>query len=156
MTKPTSVSASPAKLDRNWRRAFRRRSCLSQADGDDGWWNRPHESMEQQARRARRVVGELIERHGGTDDRVAIVSHGGFYNFVLAELLGMQADNGFWFNINNTGITRFNFEARRHRAGVCQSAGASAGGIDHVKRIKEATSWVVDEHCCASSFRRWP
>ncbi len=48
--------------------------------------------MEQQAQRAQRVVGDLIERHGGTDDRVAIVSHGGFYNFVLAELLGTQAE----------------------------------------------------------------
>ena len=65
--------------------------------------------MEQQAQRARRFVTDLVERHGGTDDRVAVVSHGGFYNLVLAELLGTRADNGFWFNINNTGITRFNF-----------------------------------------------
>jgi 2,3-bisphosphoglycerate-dependent phosphoglycerate mutase len=64
-----------------------------------------------QARRARRVIYDLIEQHGGTDDRVAVVSHGGFYNFVLAELLGIQADNGFWFSINNTGITRFNFDS---------------------------------------------
>jgi 2,3-bisphosphoglycerate-dependent phosphoglycerate mutase len=83
---------------------------LSHANGDDGWWNRPHESMEQQAQRAKRVMGELVERHGGTDDRVAIFSHGGFYNAILAELLGKQVEDGFWFNINNTGITRFNFE----------------------------------------------
>jgi 2,3-bisphosphoglycerate-dependent phosphoglycerate mutase len=83
---------------------------LAQPVGDDGWWNRPHEPIEQQARRAARFVRELFERHGGTADRVAVISHGGFYNFVLAELLGVQADNGFWFSINNTGITRFNFE----------------------------------------------
>jgi 2,3-bisphosphoglycerate-dependent phosphoglycerate mutase len=77
---------------------------------ESGWWNRPHESVELQARRARRVIYDLIERHGAADDRVAVVSHGGFYNFVLAELLGIQAENGFWFSINNTGITRFNFE----------------------------------------------
>jgi 2,3-bisphosphoglycerate-dependent phosphoglycerate mutase len=77
---------------------------------DSGWWNRPHEPVEEQARRARRVISELIERHGGTDDRVAVVSHGGFYNAILAELLGKQGEDGFWFNINNTGITRFNFE----------------------------------------------
>jgi 2,3-bisphosphoglycerate-dependent phosphoglycerate mutase len=77
---------------------------------DTGWWNRAHESVDLQVRRARRVVYDLIERHGGTDDRVALVSHGGFYNFLLAELLGIQADNGFWFSINNTGITRFNFD----------------------------------------------
>jgi 2,3-bisphosphoglycerate-dependent phosphoglycerate mutase len=77
---------------------------------ESGWWNRSHESVDLQVRRARRVIYDLLERHGGIDDRVAVVSHGGFYNFVLAELLGIQADNGFWFNINNTGITRFNFE----------------------------------------------
>jgi 2,3-bisphosphoglycerate-dependent phosphoglycerate mutase len=84
---------------------------LPETLGEDGWWNRPHESVELQARRARRVIYDLIERHGAADDRVAVVSHGGFYNFVLAELLGIQADNGFWFSINNTGITRFNFDS---------------------------------------------
>jgi len=83
---------------------------LARAVGDDGWWNRPHEPIDQQAQRAKRFVRELSERHGGTDDRVAVVSHGGFYNFILAEFLGTQADNGFWFGINNTGVTRFNFD----------------------------------------------
>jgi 2,3-bisphosphoglycerate-dependent phosphoglycerate mutase len=83
---------------------------LAQPVGDDGWWNRPHEPIEQQAQRAKRVVRELFERHGSTDDRVAVVSHGGFYNYLLAELLGTRAEEGFWFSINNTGITRFNFE----------------------------------------------
>ena len=82
---------------------------LPETLGEDGWWNRSHESVELQARRARRFVCDLRERHGD-DDRVAVVSHGGFYNRVLAELLSTQADNGFWFIINNTGITRLNFE----------------------------------------------
>jgi 2,3-bisphosphoglycerate-dependent phosphoglycerate mutase len=77
---------------------------------DAGWWNRPLETPEVQAQRARRVIFDLLERHGGTDDRVAVVSHGGFYNTLLAELLGIQADNSFWFSLNNTGITRFNFD----------------------------------------------
>jgi 2,3-bisphosphoglycerate-dependent phosphoglycerate mutase len=77
---------------------------------EDGWWNRSHESVELQTRRAQRFAYDLLERHGGTDDRVAVVSHGGFYNFVLAELAGTQADNGFWFSLNNTGVTRFNFD----------------------------------------------
>jgi 2,3-bisphosphoglycerate-dependent phosphoglycerate mutase len=76
---------------------------------DSGWWNRPPESAELQAQRARRFVADLFERHGSGDDRVAVVSHGGFYNLVLAELQGTPADDRFWFNINNTGITRFNF-----------------------------------------------
>lgn len=77
---------------------------------EDGWWNRPYESPELQAQRAQRLVQDLIERHGNTDDRVAVVSHGGFYNLLLAALLGLPADTGFWFSLNNTGITRFNFE----------------------------------------------
>jgi 2,3-bisphosphoglycerate-dependent phosphoglycerate mutase len=84
---------------------------LPETLGEDGWWNRSHESVELQSRRARRLVSALVERHGGSDDRVAVISHGGFYNLVLAELLSTQADNGFWFIINNTGITRLNFEA---------------------------------------------
>jgi 2,3-bisphosphoglycerate-dependent phosphoglycerate mutase len=79
--------------------------------GEDGWWNRSPESIDWQVRRARRFVYDLLERHGGTEDRVAVISHGGFYNYVLAELLGTQAENGFWFGINNTGITRLNFSS---------------------------------------------
>lgn len=86
------------------------RLALAQPTADSGWWNRPHEPAEQQAQRAQRFVQELRERHGGTADRVAVISHGGFYNSVLAELLSVQADNDVWFGINNTGITRFNFE----------------------------------------------
>jgi 2,3-bisphosphoglycerate-dependent phosphoglycerate mutase len=86
------------------------RAQLPETLAEDGWWNRAHESVELQARRARRLIYDLIEQHGGTDDRVVVISHGGFYNLVLAELLGIQADSGFWFSINNTGITRFNFE----------------------------------------------
>lgn len=82
---------------------------LPETLGEDGWWNRSPESAELQPLRARRIVCDLRERHS-PDDRIAVVSHGGFYNLVLAELLGIQAVKGFWFLINNTGITRLNFE----------------------------------------------
>ncbi len=77
--------------------------------GEGGWWNRPVESIEQQLDRAQRFVRDLIERHGKTDDRVAVISHGGFYNFVLTALLDTTPGNGFWFGINNTAITRLDF-----------------------------------------------
>jgi 2,3-bisphosphoglycerate-dependent phosphoglycerate mutase len=77
---------------------------------EDGWWNRAPETQELQRLRVQRFVGDLRERHNGSDDRVAVVSHGGFYNLLLAELLGLQADDDFWFSLNNTGITRFNFD----------------------------------------------
>ena len=41
-------------------------------------------STSQALDRARRVYASLLERHGGTNDRVAIVSHGGFYHLFAA------------------------------------------------------------------------
>ncbi len=75
----------------------------------DGWWNRPPESIEQQLDRGRRVLRDLTERHGQTEDRVAVVSHGGFYNFFLTALLDTAPGDGFWFTLNNTGLTRLDF-----------------------------------------------
>lgn len=75
-----------------------------------GWWDRPYESETECWARARRVVAELQARHGDTEDRVAVVSHAGFYNYVVKVLFQMPADVDCWFTMNNTGITRLNFE----------------------------------------------
>lgn len=83
---------------------------LPDAMPEEGWWNRPFETREQRPERARRVLSELLERHGGMDDRVMIVSHGGFYNLLIHEILGLQVGMGFWFAMNNTGISRIDFE----------------------------------------------
>ncbi len=80
----------------------------SSLDGS-GWWNRPFEELEQRPERARRVLYELLERHGQTDDRVAIISHGGFYNHFLAVLLELPQRDGYWFILNNVAITRIDF-----------------------------------------------
>ena len=77
-------------------------------DGD-GWWNRPYEEREQRYVRARCFLDELATRHGGTEDRVAIVSHAGFYNYLLTELLGLPQQSGYWFSLNNAAITRIDF-----------------------------------------------
>ena len=74
-----------------------------------GWWNRPFETDDERPARARRFLTELLARHGGTDDRVAVVSHGAFYNRVLAALLKIAYGDGWWFGVNNTGITRIDF-----------------------------------------------
>ena len=76
--------------------------------GEAGWWNRPFEESELRLPRAQRVLRDLLEEHGGTDDRVAVVSHGGFYNYLLAAILNLQAD-GHWFVINNAAISRMDF-----------------------------------------------
>jgi 2,3-bisphosphoglycerate-dependent phosphoglycerate mutase len=77
-----------------------------------GWWNRPYETDAERSLRARRFLADLLARHGGTDDRVAVVSHGGFYNRFLHALLNWTPPNsewptGTWFDVNNASISRF-------------------------------------------------
>jgi 2,3-bisphosphoglycerate-dependent phosphoglycerate mutase len=76
-----------------------------------GWWNRPYEEIEERPARARRFLQELLTRHGGTDHRVAVISHGGFYNLVLNALLNLPEKNWVWFILNNTAITRIDFSS---------------------------------------------
>lgn len=76
---------------------------------EDGWYNRPFEEREERPERARRVVAELLARHRNTADRVAVISHGGFYNHFVKELIGLPGVRGFWFLMNNTAISRFDF-----------------------------------------------
>jgi 2,3-bisphosphoglycerate-dependent phosphoglycerate mutase len=78
--------------------------------GEEGWWNRPFEERAQRPQRARRFLDDLLERHGGGDDRVAIISHGGFYHQFLSVLLGLADTEGLWFSLNNAAITRIDFE----------------------------------------------
>jgi 2,3-bisphosphoglycerate-dependent phosphoglycerate mutase len=74
--------------------------------GNGGWWNRPFEQREQRILRAQRFVRDLMCRHGGTDDRVAAVSHAGFCNYALAVVLDWPNRGRNGFRINNTAITR--------------------------------------------------
>ena len=56
---------------------------------DEGWWNRPHEDEPAMVvRRAERFTEQLVERHGASDNRVAVVSHGGFFRALRRVLLG--------------------------------------------------------------------
>ena len=82
---------------------------LPEAMGENGWWNRPYEELEQRRERAQRFLRELLAQHGNTDDRVAMISHGGFYNLFLAALLDLPAPERVWFSLNNVGVSRFDF-----------------------------------------------
>jgi 2,3-bisphosphoglycerate-dependent phosphoglycerate mutase len=77
--------------------------------GEAGWWNRPYEEPEQRLPRAKRFLHDLLEKHGHTDDRAAVVSHGGFYNYLLAALLNLPGREGHWFVMNNAAISRIDF-----------------------------------------------
>jgi 2,3-bisphosphoglycerate-dependent phosphoglycerate mutase len=80
-------------------------------DGVDpaGWWNRPFEERTERPARARAVLDELLLRHGGKDDRVALVSHGGFYYRLMCTLLGHAQDDSLWFHMYNTAVSCIEF-----------------------------------------------
>lgn len=73
-----------------------------------GWWNRPFEEYAQVGPRAERCLNDLLARHGNTEDRVAVVSHGGFYNVLLQTIFKIGRAN-VWFALNNAAITRIDF-----------------------------------------------
>jgi 2,3-bisphosphoglycerate-dependent phosphoglycerate mutase len=85
------------------------RLVLPDTLGEAGWWNHPFEEPGQRPIRAQRFLSDLMARHGRTDDRVAVVSHGAFYNYLLAALLKMPQKDGYWFHLNNAAITRIDF-----------------------------------------------
>lgn len=58
--------------------------------------------------RAERFLNDLLARHLRTDDRVAVVSHGGFYNVLLRTIFKIARDD-VWFEKNNAAITRVDF-----------------------------------------------
>lgn len=80
----------------------------------EGWWNRPYEPYEEMFPRAAQFLQELYVRHGKTDDRVALVSHGGFFQALLTALFGLaqpgrtlgEEARWLWFRINNTSVSR--------------------------------------------------
>lgn len=74
---------------------------------ENGWWNRPFESMEVRPLRAKAVWKELLERHGRTDDHVCFVSHGDFFNWLTSEIVGCDSPSSVWLDMNNTAIARF-------------------------------------------------
>jgi 2,3-bisphosphoglycerate-dependent phosphoglycerate mutase len=84
--------------------------ALPDSLGDEGWWNRPFETREERPLRAGRFLCDLLDRHGGTADRVAVISHGGVHTQVLRAVFNLPSEKTCWFALNNTAITRIDFE----------------------------------------------
>jgi 2,3-bisphosphoglycerate-dependent phosphoglycerate mutase len=78
--------------------------------GDEGWWHRPYEEPEERVQRADRFLHDLLARHGGSGDRVAVISHGAFYNHLMCAIFGMSWRRDRWLSLNNVGITRIDFD----------------------------------------------
>lgn len=83
-----------------------------------GWWNRPFEPEEACHKRAEAFLAELLARHGDREgqprQRVALVSHGGFFVHLMFAILNTpwrQAalDLKSWFVLNNCSISRIDF-----------------------------------------------
>jgi 2,3-bisphosphoglycerate-dependent phosphoglycerate mutase len=84
---------------------------------ESGWWNRPFEGDgEERQLRANKVFADLIARHGDregrSEERIAFVSHGGFFVRLVSAMLKLnwrQAAHGMksWFYLNNCSISRF-------------------------------------------------
>jgi 2,3-bisphosphoglycerate-dependent phosphoglycerate mutase len=83
---------------------------LPESLSDEGWWNRPYESEEERQLRAKNVRQVLLEQHAGTNDRVAIISHGGFYVELIRQIFSVTGEK-IWFFLYNTGITRIDFDS---------------------------------------------
>jgi 2,3-bisphosphoglycerate-dependent phosphoglycerate mutase len=84
---------------------------LPDSMGDAGWWNfRPYETPEICIQRAQSFLKGLLDRHGNSEDHVAVISHGGFYNDFLRVLLDLTGREGNWFSMYNTAITRIDFQ----------------------------------------------
>jgi len=78
-----------------------------------GWWNRPAEERHEWEARAARVAGRLKKELGPLDERIAIVTHGGFTRDLLAALVNGGPLNGATFAVQNTAIGRVDFEPDR-------------------------------------------
>lgn len=76
---------------------------------EEGWWNREKEPREESFERARRIITQLMEKHGGTQDRVAIVTHGGIFARIISSLLDVGAEK-YWFLMNNCAISRLDMD----------------------------------------------
>ncbi|MDW8367870.1 MAG: histidine phosphatase family protein [Abditibacteriales bacterium] len=73
---------------------------------DEGWWNRPWETDEAAYTRAGRVAAQLRQRFADSDERIALVTHGGFADSLLCALFHLPPVDHLRFSHHNTGITR--------------------------------------------------
>ncbi|MBM3137883.1 MAG: histidine phosphatase family protein, partial [Chloroflexi bacterium] len=77
----------------------------------DGWWNRPFEDRDLRRERVAKVLQWLTETYGSTTDTIILVSHAGFYNYFMRQVLGLNHDDyTVWFEFFNGGATLFNFD----------------------------------------------
>ena len=72
---------------------------------EEGWWTGVEEHEEALYERAARAAVWLRERHEATDDRVLLVTHGGFGSALVSTLLGLPPCGYMRFGQANCGYT---------------------------------------------------
>jgi 2,3-bisphosphoglycerate-dependent phosphoglycerate mutase len=77
---------------------------------EQGWWNRPFEKREDSIQRASRALQTLKDHHGASGDTIILISHGGFYNYFLSEILGVSRPEHIWFELFNGAITLIQYD----------------------------------------------
>ncbi len=78
----------------------------------EGWWKNGQEDWPTCQGRAIRVAGQLysLAQEAG-DERIGMVSHGGFIDALLKAILNQLPGEGAFFHHYNTAITRVDFHA---------------------------------------------
>jgi broad specificity phosphatase PhoE len=77
----------------------------------DGWWNNGYEDWPVCQGRAIKVVHQLRDwaDNGRGDERIALVSHGGFMDALLKALCDQLPSKHIWYHHFNTALTRVDF-----------------------------------------------
>lgn len=105
----TDVTTSQPGKSRGYLREHYPRLVLPASVTEAGWWRRSFETKEERAPRARNVLADLLGRHGDTDHRVLVVSHGGFFNHFMRAIFDLPERDDYWFAMHNASITRVDF-----------------------------------------------
>ena len=82
---------------------------------DEGWWNNGYEDWPACQGRAIKVAHQLrtwAKRDG--NERIALVSHGGFIDALLKALFDQLPSPHLWYHHYNTAITRVDFDEENH------------------------------------------
>jgi broad specificity phosphatase PhoE len=89
--------------------------CVApEAITDEGWWTGGYEDISGCFGRATRVARRLRRRaqtnlENGTQERLALVTHGTFLDTLLKAFFNQLPDRGLFYQHYNTGITRLDF-----------------------------------------------
>ncbi len=72
---------------------------------EEGWWNQGYEDMPASAGRAIKVSEQLLGM-AGSEERVAIITHGGIMDLLLKVLFGQLPGEHIRYRHHNTAISR--------------------------------------------------